>query len=143
MTTHAPAKPTATVASYAFWAHDGRALAEFYAAALGWRIAQEFPSEEGGEAQAFLVTDGTTTYVFYTARDFTPPSWPAAELPFHLDLQYEDVAAGERRLLELGAAKPGHQPGGSHWTVLLDPSGQPFCISPAHAWEAPADSGNA
>ncbi|WP_274564850.1 hypothetical protein [Streptomyces spiramyceticus] len=25
--------------------------------------------------------------------------------------------------------RPGRQPGGVHWTVLLDPSGQPFCIS--------------
>ncbi|GAU65880.1 hypothetical protein SSP35_02_02480 [Streptomyces sp. NBRC 110611] len=24
--------------------------------------------------------------------------------------------------------KPAHQPG-AHWTVLLDPSGQPFCLS--------------
>ncbi|WP_223267526.1 hypothetical protein [Streptosporangium nondiastaticum] len=28
----------------------------------------------------------------------------------------------------MGATQPAHQPGGKHWTALLDPSGQPFCI---------------
>ncbi|WP_073765672.1 VOC family protein [Streptomyces sp. CB02923] len=36
--------------------------------------------------------------------------------------------AAEQRLLEMGATEPAHQPGGKHWTVLLAPSGQPFCI---------------
>ncbi|MFI9401194.1 VOC family protein [Nocardia sp. NPDC052316] len=82
------ALPTGTVSSYAFWADDGRAVAEF-----------------------------------------TAPNWPADELPFHLDLAFPDVAAAEQRLLALGATKPDHQFGGDNWTVLLDPSGQPFCIS--------------
>ncbi|MBT2505831.1 VOC family protein [Streptomyces sp. ISL-98] len=107
----------------AFWGHDGRALAEFYAAALGWKVTQTF-----GESAA-MVSDGTTSYVFYTARDFKAPNWPQDELVFHLDLAFDDVQAAEKRLLELGATRPGHQPGGAHWTVLLDPSGQPFCIS--------------
>ncbi|WP_067343636.1 VOC family protein [Streptomyces noursei] len=56
------------------------------------------------------------------------PSEPDG-LPFHLDLAFDDVEAAERRLIELGATKPDHQPGGAYWTVLLDPSGQPFCFS--------------
>ncbi|MEV4505613.1 VOC family protein [Streptomyces klenkii] len=128
--TDTSSRPTAvgTVASYAFWGPDGKTLAEFYAAALGWKVTQEFP-DENGVPTAFLVTDGSTTFVFYTAKDFKAPNWPEDELPFHLDLAFTDVPAAERRLLELGATKPGHQPGGEHWTVLLDPSGQPFCIS--------------
>lgn len=128
MSGNSSATPSATVASSAFWAADGRALAEFYAAALGWEIAQEFP-DENGVPVAFLVTDGTTTYVFYTAKQFRAPNWPADELPFHLDLSFADVADAERRLVDLGATKPDFQPGGEQWTVLLDPSGQPFCIS--------------
>ncbi|MEW2576838.1 VOC family protein [Streptomyces syringium] len=128
--TDTPSRPTPVgrVSSYAFWAPDGKALAEFYAAALDWKVAQEFP-DENGVPTAFLVTDGSTTFVFYTAKNFKAPNWPEDELPFHLDLAFADVPAAERRLLELGATKPGHQPGGEHWTVLLDPSGQPFCIS--------------
>ncbi|MFC9294613.1 VOC family protein [Streptomyces sp. NPDC057011] len=107
----------------AFWGHDGRALADFYAAALGWKVTQTF-----GETAA-MISDGTTSYVFYTARDFKAPNWPQDELVFHLDLAFDDVQAAEERLLQLGATRPAHQPGGIHWTVLLDPSGQPFCIS--------------
>lgn len=130
------AVPTASVASYAFWARDGRELAEFYAAALGWKPAGEYPDEDGVPT-AFLVgnADGSVLYTFYTARDYQAPNWPQDELPFHLDLTFEDVRVGEQRLLELGATKPGHQPGAGRWTVLLDPSGQPFCISPAADWQ--------
>lgn len=128
------AAPTAQVASYAFWSHDGKELAEFYAAALGWKVVQEYP-DENGVPVAFLVSGGATIYTFYTARDFVAPNWPEEELPFHLDLKFDDVEAGEQRLLELGATRPEHQPGGTHWTVLLDPSGQPFCISSAANWQ--------
>ncbi|MFD7342139.1 VOC family protein [Streptomyces violascens] len=118
------------VTSYAFWGGDGKALAAFYASALGWQVTQEYP-DENGVPTAFLVTDGTTTYIFYTAKDFKAPNWPKDELPFHLDLAFDDIEAGEQRLVGLGATKPAHQPGGDHWTVLKDPSGQPFCISAA------------
>ncbi|MEV6772193.1 VOC family protein [Nocardia sp. NPDC051030] len=128
-TTTTPSKPTVgVVASYAFWSANGRQLADFYAAALGWQLTQEFP-DENGVPTAFLVTDGVTTFVFYTAKHFKAPDWPAEELPFHLDLHFDDPQATERRLLELGATKPDFQPGGEQWTVLLDPSGQPFCLS--------------
>ncbi|MFF5128987.1 VOC family protein [Streptomyces syringium] len=107
----------------AFWGHDGKALADFYAAALGWEVTQTF-----GDAAA-MISDGTTAYVFYTAESFKAPNWPDDELVFHLDLVFDDVEAAEQRLIGLGATKPDHQPGGKHWTVLLDPSEQPFCIS--------------
>ncbi|MGW1871206.1 VOC family protein [Streptomyces mauvecolor] len=123
------------VTSYAFWSHDGKALAGFYASALGWQVTQEYP-DENGVPTAFLVTDGTTTFVFYTAKGFKAPNWPKDELPFHLDLAFDDIEAAEKRLLGLGATKPAHQPGGEHWTVLKDPSGQPFCISAAWAQDA-------
>ncbi len=114
---------SARVKCAAFWGHDGKALTDFYAAALGWRVTQTF-----GDAAA-MISDGATTYVFYTAESFKAPNWPADELVFHLDLAFDDVPAAEKRLLALGATKSDHQPGGKHWTVLQDPSGQPFCIS--------------
>ncbi|MFE6398102.1 VOC family protein [Streptomyces alboflavus] len=134
MTTNAT--PVAKVASYAFWARDGKELAAFYAAALGWKLVAEYPDEQGVPT-AYLIgnADASTRYTFYTARDYQAPAWPQDELPFHLDLSFDDVEAGEKRLLELGATKPDHQPGGGQWTVLLDPSGQPFCISVAANWQ--------
>ncbi|WKX72283.1 VOC family protein [Streptomyces sp. XD-27] len=116
------------IAGPAIWAPDGRKLAEFYAAALGAEVGDAYADETGAEV-AFPVPVGDATYFFSTAKSFKAPDWPAAELPFHLDLTFADAAAAEQRLLELGATKPEFQPGGDHWTILLDPSGQPFCIS--------------
>ncbi|MFF4948404.1 hypothetical protein [Streptomyces chattanoogensis] len=41
------------------------------------------------------------------------PFWcqRGAELSFPLDLSFDDVEAGEKRLLGLGVTKPAHQPG--------------------------------
>jgi hypothetical protein len=47
---------------------------------------------------------------------------------FHLDLRADDLDATEALALELGAAKPAHQPGEERWRVLLDPAGHPFCL---------------
>ncbi|MYT33918.1 MULTISPECIES: VOC family protein [unclassified Streptomyces] len=112
---------------HAMWARNGRELAEFYAAALGTKVSQTYPDEQGKEV-AFALYVGKAMYLFYTSESFTAPNWPEKDLPFHMDLRFTDVDAAEKRLLDLGATKPGHQPGGKHWTVLLDPSGQPFCI---------------
>ncbi|MER7350601.1 VOC family protein [Streptomyces aurantiacus] len=119
-----------TIGGPAIWAPDGRRLAEFYAAALGAEVGDGYPDEDGNEV-AFPVPVGEATYFFYTAKSYVAPDWPAQELPFHLDLAFGDVATAVDRLLELGATKPEFQPGGEHWTVLLDPSGQPFCVSQA------------
>ncbi|MFJ4878934.1 VOC family protein [Streptomyces sp. NPDC088745] len=121
-----------SVISYAIWAADGRALAAFYAAALGGEVGSPYPDEQGNEV-AFPVAVGDAVYVFWTSAAHTAPDWPHQDLPFHLDLAFPDVAAAEKRLLDLGATKPDFQPGGEHWTVLLDPSGQPLCISRAQS----------
>ncbi|GHF56609.1 hypothetical protein GCM10010218_42430 [Streptomyces mashuensis] len=120
--------PRGRIGGPALWAPDGRKLAEFYAAAVGAEVGQGYADESGVEV-AFPVPVGDTTYFFCTAKTFRAPDWPAEELPFHLDLSFDDPAAAEAYLLELGATKPDFQPGGEHWTVLLDPAGQPFCIS--------------
>ncbi|MFC5148761.1 VOC family protein [Streptomyces aureoversilis] len=126
--TDAPTTPlSGTIMCQAMWARDGRKLAEFYATALGTKVTQAFPNEEGDEV-AFAFRVNGTMYLFYTSPSFTAPEWPEQELPFHMDLVFDDVRAAEEQLLEMGATKPVHQPGGKHWTVLLDPSGQPFCI---------------
>src|SRR5438128_2568143 len=110
--------PTGQVTTVAFWGHDAHALATFYAEALGAKITDVYGED------AVVINDGRIGYVFYRAKEFTPPNWPQDELPFHFDLGFDDVEAAERRLIELGASKPDHQPGEGAWTVLLDPSGQ-------------------
>ncbi|MEV0373747.1 VOC family protein [Streptomyces sp. NPDC050636] len=112
---------------HAMWAADGGKLADFYATALGTKVSQTFPDEHGNDV-AFAIYVGDAMYLFYTSVSFTAPNWPEDDLPFHMDFVFDDVQAAEKRLLELGATRPAHQPGGKHWTILLDPSGQPFCI---------------
>ncbi|KOV56283.1 VOC family protein [Streptomyces sp. MMG1121] len=123
---------------HAIWAPDGPALADFYAAALGVTVTETCPDEGGAQTACGFYVNGAM-YLLHTSPSFTPPRsrrprprWPEEELPFHMDLAFDDVAAAELRLLELGATRPGHQPGGKHWTVPLDPSGQPLCVHPDH-----------
>lgn len=116
---------------HAIWAPDGRELADFYATALGTKVSQTYTDEQGNEG-AFAFHVGGAMYLFYTSASYTAPVWPEQALPFHMDLEFDDVAAAERRLLEMGATRADHQPGGQYWTVLLDPSGQPFCIHGTH-----------
>ena len=44
----------------------------------------------------------------------------------HLDFAVEDIDEAEGMLLELGAAKPEHQPDGDRFRVLTDPAGHPL-----------------
>lgn len=117
----------ATLATTAIMCDEPAALAHFYASALGWQIVASQPDF----AWISPEHDSGTGLVFGKSRDYWAPNWPADELPFHLDLYVDDIADAERRLLELGATKPAFQPNNQdHLVVLLDPSGQPFCISP-------------
>lgn len=102
---------------------DPRALAEFYHQVLGWKIVAD------QEDFAMIQSEGVPI-VFWKVADHRPPSWPDPASPkqFHLDLIVEDLDAAETRCLEFGATKPDHQPG-THWRVLIDPAGHPFCIS--------------
>ncbi|MEV5238338.1 VOC family protein [Streptomyces cinnamoneus] len=128
MTSQNAAQPlSGKIMCHAMWARDGRRLADFYANALGTEVTQTFRDEHGNEA-AFAFTIGNAMYLYYTSESHTAPNWPKEHLPFHMDFVFDDVTAAEQQLLEQGATKPDHQPGGKHWTVLLDPSGQPFCI---------------
>ena len=103
---------------------DPEKLAEFYRQVLGWDVTR-YPE---GSA---VITDGSTRIRFGRVEGYEPPDWPDPTAPkrYHLDLDVADVAAAVQRCLQLGATKPGFQPGdGDRWTVLLDPAGHPFCL---------------
>jgi catechol 2,3-dioxygenase-like lactoylglutathione lyase family enzyme len=107
---------------------DATRDAAFWSSALGWPIAAE------GDGYAML-SGPDHALGFGTREDFEPPAWPnpAGTKQFHFDLAVDDLAAAERRLVELGATVPDHQPGDT-WRVLLDPSGHPFCLTLAANW---------
>ncbi len=51
----------------------------------------------------------------------------------HLDLTAADPAAFIERVLELGGSRiEDHEISGFHWTVLADPEGNVFCVTPPH-----------
>ena len=124
MTTESPA----ALAMVTIDCADPSQEAEFWAAALGWKVT--YADDNYG-----MASDGTLRLGFGRVDDWQRPEWPnpAGTKQFHLDLAVDDLAAAEEQLLALGATKPTDQPGDT-WTVLLDPDGHPFCLTKAANW---------
>lgn len=103
---------------------DPRGLAEFYAAITGWPVADS-DTDEWIE----LDSGGPVTIAFQLAPDHQPPVWPSSDRPqqAHLDFDVDDLDAGERQVLAIGARKADVQPGET-FRVFLDPAGHPFCL---------------
>jgi catechol 2,3-dioxygenase-like lactoylglutathione lyase family enzyme len=107
---------------------DPAKLARFYAAALGWEVT--YSDENYGMVEGDGVKIG-----FGRIEGFRPAQWPDEEgaKRFHLDLQVDDLDEAAKHLCAIGASQPDFQPGADRWRVLLDPDGQPFCLSPRPA----------
>ncbi|GLY19523.1 hypothetical protein Kisp01_65370 [Kineosporia sp. NBRC 101677] len=104
-------------------APDAAGLAAFYAELLGIKVAYEGP--EG----AMLTPDKSFVVMFQQISDYTAPQWPDPEHPqqAHLDIEVDDLDAGEAHALKAGATRvPGDQP---TFRVFLDPAGHPFCLT--------------
>ena len=107
-------------------APDPQALADFYAAVLGWPVAQR---DENGAA---IQVGETHAYLsFQRASGYVPPAWPARPgeqlMMMHVDVGVDDLAAAVAAACELGAAVAEFQPQ-QNCTVLIDPAGHPFCL---------------
>ncbi|MGV9804823.1 VOC family protein [Micromonospora chersina] len=107
---------------------DPARLARFYAAALGWKITYSDDSYGMVEGNGLKIGFGKI-------EGFRPAQWPdeAGAKRFHLDLQVDDLDEATENLCAIGASQPEFQPGAGRWRVLLDPDGQPFCLSPRAA----------
>jgi predicted enzyme related to lactoylglutathione lyase len=101
---------------------DPAALAAFYGAMLDWKI-------DVSADWADIRADYGQCISFQQVEGYTPPAWPAQEVPqqMHLDVIVDDLDAAEAAVLELGATKHPTQPGTS-FRVFLDPAGHPFCL---------------
>jgi predicted enzyme related to lactoylglutathione lyase len=107
---------------------DPARLARFYAAALGWEVT--YSDDSYGMVEGNGIKIG-----FGKVEGFRPARWPdeAGVKRFHLDLQVDDLDEATESLCEIGASQPDFQPGAGRWRVLLDPDGQPLCLSPRPA----------
>ncbi|MGV9613620.1 VOC family protein [Nocardia xishanensis] len=107
---------------------DPARLARFYAAALGWEVT--YSDDSYGMVEGNGIKIG-----FGKVAGFQPAQWPdeACAKRFHLDLQVDDLDEAAESLCAIGASQPDFQPGAGRWRVLLDPDGQPFCLSPRPA----------
>jgi Glyoxalase-like domain len=68
---------------------------------------------------------------FQRVDDYRAPTWPDQTVPqqLHICFSVEDFDEAEALLLELGAGKPDHHPGGGKWwRAFTDPAGHPFCL---------------
>jgi catechol 2,3-dioxygenase-like lactoylglutathione lyase family enzyme len=98
---------------------DPQRLADFYRGLLGGRQLWAKESSVGIEVPgAVLVAQQVDEYV--------RPDWPGTAI-VHLDLTADDLGAAEERAVALGATLP-EQPD-PRWRVLLDPAGDPFCLT--------------
>ena len=105
---------------------DPEALADFYRRVTG------FDLHPGSDADfAGLTRDDALFLGFQRVAGYRAPTWPDQTVPqqIHLDFDVDDLDAAEKLLLELGATKPAHQPGGPRWRVYTDPAGHPFCLT--------------
>ncbi|OKJ17104.1 VOC family protein [Kitasatospora sp. CB01950] len=112
--------------------HYPAGLAHFYAALLGGEVDRPDPRWSLDEEWSTVHLPNGQVLGFQRVEDYRPPIWPDPGHPqqLHLDIEVEDVAAVEQRVVELGAEVKDRQQG---WTVFVDPAGHPFCLIPRHA----------
>ncbi|MBM6404507.1 VOC family protein [Phycicoccus sp. CSK15P-2] len=108
---------------------DVRRDALFWATVLGWGVAHE------QEEYAMLVGPDGLALGLGLVADHVAPGWPNEQgsKQFHLDLAVDDLEAAAVACAEAGGTVPDDQPGET-WTVVLDPSGHPFCLTRAESW---------
>lgn len=104
---------------------DPHGLADFYRRIVGGEIKHETASDEWVR----LMTPVGSDLGFQRDEAYQPPDWPdGASQQAHLDFDVDDLDAGERQVVALGAVKADTQPAPQAWRVFFDPEGHPFCL---------------
>ncbi|PYY38885.1 VOC family protein [Curtobacterium sp. MCPF17_046] len=109
---------------------DPAALARFYAELLGGVVEETetlTPDDEWVEV-TLPFAGHRPLLAFQRVDDYRAPVWPGQDVPqqAHLDVKVDDLDAGERAVLAIGAAATGE--GTDTFRVYLDPAGHPFCL---------------
>jgi len=107
---------------------DANALADFYAALLGWEKNSTTPEFIG-----VSVPGEVPVLWFQQVQGYTPPVWPeepgAQQTMVHLDFVVDDIGKAIQHALDCGAAESPKQYHADRWTVMFDPAGHPFCLA--------------
>jgi Glyoxalase-like domain len=108
---------------------DPLELAKFYAALTGIPIETRPGHAPEDTRDIDLMHDSFPTLSFQRVENYVAPTWPAANVPkqMHLDFEVDDLDEGEQHALNVGARKADYQPGET-FRVFLDPAGHPFCL---------------
>ena len=103
---------------------DPPRLAEFYTDLLGWQV------EKTEDDWITLRGDAGPKLAFQLALNHTPPTWPDNRVPqqYHLDFDVDDMAAATEYAISVGARLVETEDKHPGFTVLVDPSGHPFCL---------------
>ena len=109
-------------------AHDPRALAEFWAEALGWKIGEGVNEIEVWIERELRDPRNSGFPDILFLKNSTEKS---GKNRLHLDLRPDDQAAEVTRLEKLGAKKidigQSAEPTCT-WVVMADPEGNEFCV---------------
>jgi catechol 2,3-dioxygenase-like lactoylglutathione lyase family enzyme len=108
-------------------AADPARLARFWAAALGWEVADETPDEVDVWPDGYTYPDPVALPLVFVPV----PEPKTGKNRVHLDLATESAAhqaAEVERLLVLGAVRADVGQGDVPWVVLADPEGNEFCV---------------
>lgn len=125
------------VTSITIGAPNPRELAAFYARMLDWTVTADDPPGPGHPPEAGWAQlrppagrTGPTLNFEYEAR-YTRPVWPSEpgrqHITQHLDIRVVDLDAAVAWAVQAGATLAEVQPQ-EDVRVMLDPSGQPFCL---------------
>lgn len=119
---------------------DSRGLAEFYRVLLGlrYRPGDEPPVDGSEDDASWLVLvdeDGNRQLAVQQVDRLTPSTWPSAEVPMQLHIDYavpslEELHRHRERAEQLGARLLYDREAEENEPlyVLADPAGHPFCL---------------
>lgn len=109
---------------------DPLALANFYAALLGW-IVPFSDADFACVSPPGVMQGGYPIIMFQKNAEYAPPVWPeeagAQQQMAHLDFAVEDVEQAVAHAIACGAKLSPAQ-FSEHWRVMFDPAGHPFCL---------------
>ncbi len=110
---------------------DARALAEFYAQLLGWRVDFSGDEPEWVDVLPPENEDRGFAIAFQEVERYRAPEWPDGPTPqqAHFDFYVDSIEAAAVHAEKLGATRHAVQPSETgSFLVLTDPVGHPFCL---------------